>query len=246
MLKFFRKVRRKLLREGNLKRYLIYAIGEILLVTIGILLALQVNNWNDRRINSELELKALKDLRAELVLNKDRILRKQNARRLMSPQVREYIHLISEGKANYDLFRKSHNSAYMFGMTNPSIGVIESLISSGEISLLSNDSLKYLLTDWKDQLGNLHENEVILWNAGLDYNDSFSDVVLDPKQIWKDWEKTDYQESFQNLLSDVNYRNKLISLHRSNEITIRNCDLIIATLDNIIAIIVEEIEKHQS
>ena len=46
MLRFFRRIRRQLIDEGNLKRYLIYAIGEILLVMIGILLALQVNNWN--------------------------------------------------------------------------------------------------------------------------------------------------------------------------------------------------------
>ena len=49
MLKFFRKIRQKLINEGNLKRYIIYAIGEIMLVMIGILLALQVNSWNDIR-----------------------------------------------------------------------------------------------------------------------------------------------------------------------------------------------------
>lgn len=55
MLKFFRRIRQKLVREGNLKRYLIYAIGEILLVVIGILIALQVNNWNvERRENKTL------------------------------------------------------------------------------------------------------------------------------------------------------------------------------------------------
>ena len=47
MLKFFRRIRRKLIDEGNLKKYLIYAIGEILLVVIGILIALQINNWNE-------------------------------------------------------------------------------------------------------------------------------------------------------------------------------------------------------
>jgi hypothetical protein len=49
MIKFFRKIRQKLLEEGNLKRYLIYAFGEILLVVIGILIALQINNWNEGR-----------------------------------------------------------------------------------------------------------------------------------------------------------------------------------------------------
>jgi len=46
MLKFFRQIRKKLLAEDKLKKYLIYASGEILLVMPGILLALQVNNWN--------------------------------------------------------------------------------------------------------------------------------------------------------------------------------------------------------
>ena len=49
MIKFFRKIRQKLLSENKFSKYLIYAIGEIVLVVIGILIALQVNNWNEQR-----------------------------------------------------------------------------------------------------------------------------------------------------------------------------------------------------
>ena len=49
MIKFFRKIRQKLLSENKFSKYLIYAIGEIFLVMIGILLALQINNWNEKR-----------------------------------------------------------------------------------------------------------------------------------------------------------------------------------------------------
>ncbi len=49
MLKLFRKIRQGLLQEGNFQKYLIYALGEILLVMIGILLALQINNWSEDR-----------------------------------------------------------------------------------------------------------------------------------------------------------------------------------------------------
>ncbi|MBK8080496.1 MAG: hypothetical protein IPK25_09565 [Saprospiraceae bacterium] len=49
MIKFFQRIRRKLIDEGNLKKYLIYAFGEIILVVVGILIALQVNNWNEER-----------------------------------------------------------------------------------------------------------------------------------------------------------------------------------------------------
>ncbi|WP_353779446.1 DUF6090 family protein [Winogradskyella sp. 3972H.M.0a.05] len=51
MIKFFRRVRQKLLSENKFSKYLIYAIGEIILVVIGILIALQINNWNEKRQN---------------------------------------------------------------------------------------------------------------------------------------------------------------------------------------------------
>jgi len=55
MFRFFRSIRKKLIEEDNVRKYLLYAIGEILLVVIGILIALQVNNWNEQQleINNE-------------------------------------------------------------------------------------------------------------------------------------------------------------------------------------------------
>ena len=53
MLRFFRKIRQKLLTDNKFSKYLLYAIGEILLVVIGILIALQVDNWNQKRENEE-------------------------------------------------------------------------------------------------------------------------------------------------------------------------------------------------
>ncbi len=49
MLRFFRKLRQRLLNENKFSRYLFYALGEIMLVVIGILVALQVDNWNEDR-----------------------------------------------------------------------------------------------------------------------------------------------------------------------------------------------------
>ena len=47
MIKFFRKIRHKLLSDNKFSKYLVYAIGEIVLVVIGILIALSINNWNE-------------------------------------------------------------------------------------------------------------------------------------------------------------------------------------------------------
>lgn len=49
MINFFKKIRQDLLMENKTGKYLKYAIGEILLVVIGILIALQANNWNEDR-----------------------------------------------------------------------------------------------------------------------------------------------------------------------------------------------------
>lgn len=49
MIKFFRRIRQQLLKENRINKYLIYAIGEIVLVVIGILIALQINTWNENR-----------------------------------------------------------------------------------------------------------------------------------------------------------------------------------------------------
>jgi len=66
MIKLFRKIRKSLLSEGRTTKYLAYALGEIILVVIGILIALSINNWNQERINraqsDELLRGILKDL----------------------------------------------------------------------------------------------------------------------------------------------------------------------------------------
>ena len=69
MIKFFRKIRQRLLTENKFSKYLLYAIGEIVLVMIGILLALQVNNWNEFQKDREIEKKTLLNLFENMELN---------------------------------------------------------------------------------------------------------------------------------------------------------------------------------
>lgn len=66
MQNFFRIIRKKLIDEDNVRKYLLYAIGEILLVVIGILIALQVNNWNEMRQLESEEIRILNILKTDL------------------------------------------------------------------------------------------------------------------------------------------------------------------------------------
>ena len=73
MIKFFRQIRQNLLTQNKLSKYLLYAVGEIVLVIIGILIALQINNWNINVKNNNLKKEILKDVYYEFVINRDKL-----------------------------------------------------------------------------------------------------------------------------------------------------------------------------
>ena len=69
MLRFFRQLRQRFLTESRFSKYMLYAVGEIMLVVIGILIALQVNNYSESENTRARELIFLKGLRSDLQLN---------------------------------------------------------------------------------------------------------------------------------------------------------------------------------
>ena len=76
MIKFFRKIRRNLLSEGKTGKYLKYALGEIILVVIGILIALSINNWNQERQQKKVLNNIYATIKADLkqdIVNIDKI-----------------------------------------------------------------------------------------------------------------------------------------------------------------------------
>jgi uncharacterized protein YlxW (UPF0749 family) len=78
MIKFFRKIRQRLLTDNKFGKYILYSIGEIVLVMIGILLALQVNNWNTAKILDARELVLLSELKSNLETNIENLQRDIN------------------------------------------------------------------------------------------------------------------------------------------------------------------------
>ena len=77
MLRFFRKMRQVLIPENRFGRYLFYATGEIVLVVIGILVALQINNWNEERKQKIKDYEFLKSLKLEIQLDTAYLLRQK-------------------------------------------------------------------------------------------------------------------------------------------------------------------------
>jgi len=72
MIKFFRKIRQSLITQNKVSKYLIYAIGEIILVVVGILIALNINNANDRKTNDAKITTILKEIQEDLLIDLDR------------------------------------------------------------------------------------------------------------------------------------------------------------------------------
>jgi hypothetical protein len=119
-------------------------------VVIGILIVLSNNNWNQDRIDRKLEKKILIDVREELMTSKSKIVGAINRREVIYKPAKRYMKLMDEGNISYKDFSEIHKKNFFSGEISPSFGVITSLISSGDVNLISNDSLKYLITDWKD------------------------------------------------------------------------------------------------
>ena len=73
MIKFFRKIRYGLMEKNKTGKYLKYAIGEIVLVVVGILIALSINNWNSKQIERREEITSYKNIKRQLKDDKNAI-----------------------------------------------------------------------------------------------------------------------------------------------------------------------------
>ena len=95
MIKFFRKIRQKLISKNKFSKYLIYAIGEIILVVIGILIALGINNWNEANKKDTEEREYLTNLLAEFETNQEELKRINAYHRFVKLKTKELSDLIN-------------------------------------------------------------------------------------------------------------------------------------------------------
>lgn len=168
MIKFFRKIRQSLLSEGKIGKYLKYAIGEIVLVVIGILIALQINNWNEGRKEANYEQKILKELKSDFTYNKSELNRNIVKSKALSQNCDSLLVLFNlpKDKVAPSQFFKYMRKLGGYSTFNPSDGALYNLMSSGNLNIIKNDSLRMHLARWSGILDDVKEDEKRLIEFG--------------------------------------------------------------------------------
>lgn len=194
MIKFFRKIRQKLLEQNRVSKYLIYAFGEIILVVIGILIALNINNWNQQHQNKIKENYYLKEMQKEFLKDQNTLVRFTELTEVKASRgilVKKYLKNDTINKKELLAHLFFNGKIVAFKSFTP---VYDELVSSGQMSLIKNDSLKILIREYNDVINksesflyeesqaikekyNMHlfkyfDYEIItkLWNSGYGSN----------------------------------------------------------------------------
>ena len=141
MIKFFRHIRKQLLIGNRISKYLLYAIGEIILVVIGILIALQINNWNEDRKQRAEEIKLLQNFKTSIEADTARV----NAHIRDFESRNEFINiLLRHIKADLPY----HDSINIYFMNSTAIWTprldqeVFATLTSTDLNIISNDMLK--------------------------------------------------------------------------------------------------------
>ena len=167
MIKFFRKIRQNLLMENKTGTYFKYAIGEIVLVVIGILIALSINNWNETNKNEREQIVFLNNLKNDLkndLIQLDQILKFQKEKLSKVNELKDQLLSIKD-------FEKIEQLLVNLTLDNdtyfPNTGSYTTTVSSGKIASLNPSSLRIAIT-------NLYER----YYNRLIYNGEFYDKKL--------------------------------------------------------------------
>jgi len=187
MIKFFRNIRQNLINEGKTARYLKYAVGEIVLVVIGILIALSINNWNQYQQNKKLEQATLKALLSEFQDNRNTIndyLKNIVKMRMFGDTLRKLIgpELTSLNKYEVLRFIGEVSETTKCIVTVDVLGDVQ---SSGRLNLLSNVEVRKAISKWSSQLKELQSEE-------FDWAQEFSNLFIPYTHKWMQWNDVDY------------------------------------------------------
>lgn len=167
MINFFRKIRLRLMVTEQKTKYLKYALGEIILVVIGILIALSINNWNELRKLKKEEQSYLLGLKEEFNFNLEALKR---VSRTNENNVKKAIELLKyTGPDSPNLTELQFDSLLWGAIVNevqylPSPGVINEITNAGKLGNFSDKELKKALASWESVLTRIRfqeQNEVL-------------------------------------------------------------------------------------
>ena len=163
MIKFFRHIRKNLLMENKIGKYFKYAIGEIILVVIGILIALQINNWNENRKSDIKETQFLKSFKIDLLANKaelNRVIIKTEITSKSSDSILKF----NRGELiafPLHSFMGCMMEATGFTVYTTQEGTMQDILGSGSLGIIKNDSIRLAIGSWQANLKTLREYEKI-------------------------------------------------------------------------------------
>lgn len=170
MINFLRKIRLKLTETGKVGSYVLYAVGEVILVVIGILLALQINNWNEAKKDRQLEeisyCRLLEDVTQDHILLKK--LMKEDQERIN--WVNQSIHLLQQENVNRgELANAMRNSINLIRFNfKPSLSAFDDLKSSGKLGILRDLDLKKKLLNYYAVMSGYGDIQDIVADASLE------------------------------------------------------------------------------
>ncbi|NND31973.1 MAG: hypothetical protein HKN76_05230 [Saprospiraceae bacterium] len=162
MLNLFRRLRRKLIDEGNLRKYMLYAFGEILLIVLGILIALQLNDWKEEADQKTTEIKLLSELYHDLEESERRFTSSLEIDREVLASKQVIIKVIDQNLPWHDSLQL-HFNLFNFWETYSIDATAYKSIENWGINNLSNDTLRRQIVNIfqyeTHELAEMEENE---------------------------------------------------------------------------------------
>ena len=258
MIKFFRHIRQSLIMENKTSKYLKYAIGEIVLVVIGILIALSINNWNTGRLERLEEKKILISVKKDLENTIREFQFLEDIRKKIVSASNEIFALGTSSAID----KKKLDSLIAFTFYRPTFnntqGTIELLFTSGRINMIQNDSIRDFLIAWPGNIEDMTEEEVYAMTV---FQESYypllskyiviSDVVEKNKSLSvfgssiynETFPKIPFESDYENLLKDKAFYSHLRMRAAHMEITSNDCEDLIKKAQATIDLIDKEIKK---
>ena len=192
MIKFFRKIRYNLMETGKTTKYVKYAIGEIILVVIGILIALSINNWNEERKNRNREQSILKNLQIDFKSNINNVDKTYNSFLEAFEASANLLEIISsndiiDGYEIEHLLDEIINKTMSLDMNT---GSINEMLNTGSINLIRDNNLKKQLSNWS-YFETDTQDDVVIYR---DYLFDFFIPSLTNKALLRNMEVPDFFE----------------------------------------------------